>query len=132
MAASAMTLVVAQRLVRRICPHCLTTYEPDPLTMSTLENAGLGDLEFDVKEFRHGAGCVGCKGRGYSGRLAVLELMPMTPELRQLVAEGRPSMEIRQQALSQGLTTLWANGMAKVEQGKTTVEEILRVCVGED
>ncbi len=132
MAASALTLVVAQRLVRRNCPHCLTDYEPDSVTMSALESAGLGDLEIDVSEFRRGAGCVACKGRGYAGRLAVLELMSMTPELRHLVAEGRPAMEIRQQALTQGLTTLWANGMDKVQQGKTTVEEILRVCVGED
>ena len=94
--------------------------------------AGLGENKIDISEFRKGEGCVACKGRGYQGRLAVLELMSLTPELRSLIAGGRPAMEIRKQALTQGLTTLWANGMDKVAQGKTTVEEVLRVCVGED
>jgi type IV pilus assembly protein PilB len=132
MAASALTLVVAQRLVRKSCPHCLVSYEPDALTMHALQAAGLGENKIEVSEFRKGEGCVACKGRGYQGRLAVLELMSLTPELRSLIAEGRPAMEIRKQALTQGLTTLWANGMDKVAQGKTTVEEVLRVCVGED
>jgi len=132
MAASALTLVVAQRLVRKSCPHCLATYEPDALTMHALQAAGLGENKIEITEFRKGEGCVACKGRGYQGRIAVLELMSLTPELRGLIAEGRPAMEIRKQALTQGLTTLWANGMDKVAQGKTTVEEVLRVCVGED
>ncbi len=132
MAASALTLVVAQRLVRKSCPHCLVSYQPNELTMHTLQAAGLGENKVQVDEYRKGEGCVACKGRGYQGRLAVLELMSLTPELRTLIAAGRPSMEIRKQALTQGLTTLWANGMNKVAQGKTTVEEVLRVCVGED
>ena len=132
MAASALTLVAAQRLVRKACPHCLKQYTPEDSVMLALDSAGIGEDELKPEHFQKGAGCVACKGRGYKGRLAVLELMAMTPELRHLVAEKRSATEIRQQALIQDMTTLKANGLAKVRDGLTTVEEVLRVCVGEE
>lgn len=132
MAASALTLVAAQRLVRRACPHCLEIYEPDHSVLMALEAAGIAENDLSPEHYRRGKGCVACKGRGYQGRLAVLELMALSPELRQLVAAGRPAGEIRSQALAEGMITLKGNGLDKVREGLTTVEEILRVCVGDD
>ncbi len=80
--------MAAQRLVRKNCPHCLVEYEPDALTLDTIDAIDGGTLAHDIGDYRHGEGCVGCKGRGYSGRLAVLELMEITPTLRQLIADA--------------------------------------------
>ncbi|HPF36145.1 Flp pilus assembly complex ATPase component TadA [bacterium] len=132
MCASALTLVAAQRLVRRVCSHCQEVYEPDDAILLALESAGIGANDLAPDDYRRGRGCVACKGRGYQGRLAVLELMSMTPELRHLVAEARPATEIRQLALTQNMTTLKGNGLQKVREGQTTVEEVLRVCVSDE
>jgi type II secretory ATPase GspE/PulE/Tfp pilus assembly ATPase PilB-like protein len=132
MAASALTLVAAQRLVRRNCPHCLEEYEPEDLTLQSLDAIDGGDLARSIGVYHKGAGCVGCKGRGYAGRMAVLELMAITPDLRQMIAEGKPAMEIRKQALAEGMVTLRMSGLEKVQDKLTTVEEVLRVCVGEE
>lgn len=132
MAASALTLVAAQRLVRRLCTHCQEIYEPDDAILRALEAAGVGENDLSPEDYRRGVGCAACKNRGYQGRLAVLELMSMTPDLRTLVAEGRPAGEIRRLALTEGMTTLKGNGLQKVREGLTTVEEVLRVCMSED
>ena len=131
MAASAMTLVAAQRLVRRNCSHCLEEYEPKKEVLMAL------GLDADRDEgaapvYRRGAGCVACKGRGYQGRLAVIELLILSHDLRQLIANGRPAGEIRELAIKEGMRTLQTVGMEKVEAGLTSVEEVLRVCVSDD
>ncbi len=131
MTSSAMTLVAAQRLVRRSCPRCLEDYEPDREILMSL---GLVTDKGDEPpfQFRRGAGCLSCKGRGYKGRLAVIEMLVMTPELRSLVADGRPAEEIRATATSQGMRTLREVGLEKAAEGLTTAEEVLRVCMSED
>ncbi len=131
MAASAMTMVAAQRLVRRNCSHCLEEYQPEKEVLMALGlTADRDDGEPPV--YRRGAGCVACKGRGYSGRLAVIEKLILSTGLRQLVAEGRPAGEIRKLAVQEGMRTLQTVGMEKVAAGQTTVEEVLRVCVSDD
>ena len=131
MASGALTLVAAQRLVRRNCPHCIEDYEPDQKHLMSLGLAAEGD-DGSPRSFRRGAGCVTCKGRGYHGRLAVIEMMVMTPELRHLVAEGRPAEEIRKTAVAQGMRTLKQVGLDKAEAGLTTIEEVLRVCLSDE
>ncbi len=130
MAASALTLVAAQRLVRRSCPHCLQEYEPEGKTLMGL---GLTDEERGElpERFVRGVGCPACQGRGYKGRVAVIERLEMSPAIRELVAARRPAGEIRRQAISEGMTTLLHNGLTKVREGITTVEEVLRVCASE-
>ena len=131
MAASALTLVAAQRLVRRNCPHCTEEYEPDKEILMALGlPADTGDGE--TTRYMHGAGCVACKGRGYQGRVAVIEKLIMTPTLRQLVANGETASAIREQAVAEGMRPLQRVGMEKVHEGITTVEEVLRVCVSDE
>ncbi len=131
MTASALTLVAAQRLVRRNCPHCLEEYTPsDDVLMA------LGSAEPDaVEAWSHlvrGAGCAACKNRGFSGRVAIIERMVMTPELRQVIAENRSAADIRALATAQGMRTLRETGLAKARAGVTTVEEVLRVCLRDE
>ena len=130
MAASALTLVAAQRLVRRICPHCREEYRPDEKTIMGLGLSAEEETELP-ETFVRGAGCPQCQGRGYRGRLAVIERLELSPAIRELVAAGRTAGEIRRQAVAEGMTTLLRSGLAKVRAGETTVEEVLRVCVAD-
>jgi type IV pilus assembly protein PilB len=128
-AASALTLVCAQRLVRRNCQACLVEYDPPEEMLSALR------IEEERRKkicFRKGKGCAVCKERGYSGRVAIVEPLRMTSKIRALVAEGRPADEVRAQAMKEGLITLKESGIRKVAQGVTTVEEVLRVCLSDD
>jgi type IV pilus assembly protein PilB len=82
--------------------------------------------------FLRGSGCAACKGRGYSGRIAIVEMMSLSTGVRQFVAESRPAGEIRRLAIEQGMRTLRQAGWEKVRQGITTVDEVLRVCLSDD
>ncbi len=127
MAASALTVVAAQRLVRRTCPHCREEYRPAEETLLA--------LRVDPAEpgaYLRGSGCVLCRGHGYCGRVAVTEMMPVTPGIRELIAEGRTAAEIRRRAVAEGMKSLKESGMEKVRAGVTTAEEVLRVCLGDD
>lgn len=121
---SALTGVVAQRLVRKICPHCAQTFE-----MDRRELAGLGLVvpgEGPLK-LRHGKGCVKCRNTGYRGRTGIYEILAYTRELKQLTT-GKASLgDMRQTARKQGLRSLRENGIAKMLEGQTTYQEILRV-----
>lgn len=119
---SAVALVMAQRLVRTICPHCTQPYEPDPAQIRAL-----GQEELAGVEFVHGTGCKHCRGRGYLGRTAVFELLQMNPELGELVVNGASADALRQKAVEQGFVTLRGNAIRKVREGQTTVEEALGV-----
>jgi type IV pilus assembly protein PilB len=128
-AASAMTLVAAQRLVRRVCKFCAEPYEPpeEKLLPFGIHRSDLGDARF-----MKGVGCGECKDRGYRGRTALLELMPMDRELRDLVAERASADALRQVATDHGLRSLKKSGLAKALRGETTVEEVLRVCLEQE
>jgi type IV pilus assembly protein PilB len=129
MTASALTLVASQRLVRRICKQCTTQYEPEPELALAL---GLAPEAAKGGPYVRGVGCAACKGRGYQGRLAVVEVMSLSPRIRQLVAEKRPAGDIREAAIADGMLTLKENGLAKVAEGLTTLEEVLRVCLRDE
>ncbi|MDP6669876.1 MAG: GspE/PulE family protein [Candidatus Krumholzibacteria bacterium] len=126
MTASALSLVIAQRLLRRNCPHCLEDYTPSGEILSA---AGAPKGK---QGFQRGKGCPHCKERRFAGRVAIVEKLAITPEIRQMIAENRPASEIRSLAISQGMKTLKQNGMEKALRGETTPEEVLRVCLSEE
>jgi type IV pilus assembly protein PilB len=127
-AASALSLVVAQRLVRRLCKHCRFETKPDE---NALVGLGLATSRIKPQHYFDAKGCAECRGRKYSGRVAIFELLEIDSTLRDMIATRRPSQEIAEVATKRGMTTLRESGLRKVEAGTTTVEEVLRVCLQE-
>ena len=127
MAASSVQAIMAQRLVRAICTNCKEPYQI-PETM--LRVVGLTPAEVEGVTFYHGNGCSHCEGSGYHGRIAIFELMEMNAELRELVFRMAPTGELREKARAYGMLTLMEDGLRKVIQGITTIEEVLRVAGG--
>lgn len=125
-ASSALIGVVAQRLVRRLCPECR---EPVKLTKAMLADRGFKAEEVDARSIfgpKEG-GCEHCHGTGYSGRVGVFEIMPMDDELQRLFLAQAPAESIRAAALAAGMKTLRADGLDKVAQGITSLDEVARV-----
>ena len=118
--AASLLGVLAQRLVRRVCPHCATEHAPDPLTLKRLRL----DLDPSVR-VKVGHGCEHCNHTGYRGRLAIHELMVITPELEDAISENATSHSVREAALHNGMTTLRQDGLEKALTGLTTLEEVL-------
>ena len=119
---SAVNLVVAQRLVRRICKECKAQH-----TYTDLELKTLGDPEvLRHLTFMRGAGCEVCNGTGYKGRAGLYEVMALSPELRRCILRGGSVAEIRDLAVSEGMLTLRMDGMKKIERGVTTLEEVVK------
>lgn len=114
--------IVAQRLVRRICTSCATTYTPTDEELAFYEEAG-GKPR---KDFVHGAGCNLCAGTGFKGRVGVYELLRVTPELKRLIVGWATQEEIRRMAMSQGMRTLRQEGIALVTDDVTTISEVIR------
>jgi general secretion pathway protein E len=119
---SVLNGVLAQRLVRRICPACRAPDHPDPA-----ELLALGVTDATGVELFRGKGCDDCRGTGYRGRTGIYELFRITEEARSLVVRKAPGGEIRRYAVAQGMVTLREDAWAKACAGLTTVEEILRV-----
>jgi general secretion pathway protein E len=117
--------VLAQRLVRKICPDCRETYLPDPAVLALLT----GGRASSSRGFRfvRGAGCAGCRQTGFHGRTGIFELLPMTEELRSAMSREPNPTSLRVLARDQGMVTLREDGWKKVLAGITTVEEVLRV-----
>ncbi len=124
LAASALVGVLAQRLVRTICPHCRISYRPDETLLSELFDGEEGPAQ---ATFYKGRGCGHCMNVGYLGRTGIYELLEVTDPIRQLVTGNADASTLRQQALKMGMRPLRQAGLAKVLAGETTVEEILRV-----
>lgn len=117
--ASSVRLVMAQRLVRRICPECKTEYVPEQEVVAEL---GLQNQQ----TFYHGTGCEHCNGTGFKGRVALIELMPVSDILSELVVKQSGAHELKKQALADGMVTLRQSGVQKITEGVTTVEEVIR------
>jgi len=118
---SAISGVLAQRLVRKICPNCRETYAPDPT-----------DLPHDFKlesglEIYRGAGCRDCRGTGYRGRIGIYELLNIGDDLREMIVTRKSAGDILEAARAKGLELMREDGWAKVKEGITTVEEVTRV-----
>ncbi len=124
MVASSVIAVLAQRLVRTICPRCKVRYQPPA---SVIADAKLPPEMVAQAEFSRGKGCPYCGRSGYRGRLGIYELMLVNGKLRELMFKGASTKEIRIEAINNGMSTLYADGMLKVIRGITTFEEVYRV-----
>ncbi len=122
--ASSVIGVIAQRLVRKICPYCKEAYSPTPEELREL-----GIPEFKGKLYR-GKGCDKCMGTGYLGRTAIYEILLVDKYVRKLILEGKDAEDIKDAAVRNGMKTLRMDGAEKVKLGITTVEEVLRVTRG--
>jgi type IV pilus assembly protein PilB len=125
--ASAVNLVVAQRLVRRICKECKEEHK-----YTDVEIKALGDniAELQKLTFMKGAGCETCSGTGYKGRAGLYEVMSLTPELRRLILRGASVADMQEQAVADGMLTLRMDGMVKIQKGVTTLEEVIKETAG--
>ncbi len=122
--ASSLNGIVAQRLVRKVCPRCTEEHTPTPEVLSKL------NLPTDRKDYQfyHGKGCNYCGGSGYRGRIGIYEMLPLTPEIQEMLNQSVPGeAEIRNKAIQQGMRTLAEDGLAKAREGLTTPEELIRI-----
>jgi type II secretory ATPase GspE/PulE/Tfp pilus assembly ATPase PilB-like protein len=117
---SSLNLIIAQRLVRRICPKCKVEYVPAQELLDQLNLPKNASYKF----FR-GEGCVSCNGAGYSGRIGVFEFLVVSRDIRKLVLRNAPSLEILAQAEKEGMKTLRQSGISLALQGDTTIEQII-------
>jgi type IV pilus assembly protein PilB len=125
--ASAVNLVVAQRLVRRICKECKAEGQYTDAELSALGT----DLESLRRiKFMKGTGCEACSGTGYKGRAGLYEVMALTPELRRMILRNASVADIQEQAVKDGMLTLRMDGMKKIERGVTTLEEVVKETAG--
>ncbi|MDY6911789.1 MAG: ATPase, T2SS/T4P/T4SS family [Chloroflexota bacterium] len=119
---SSLVGIVSQRMVRRVCFHCQTPFEPSPEERSTYER----EMGEDPVVFYSGAGCNFCNNTGYLGRIGVFETLVISEEIRELVVSRASAGDIRKQALREGLVTMRHDGMQKVKEKITTPAEVLR------
>jgi type IV pilus assembly protein PilB len=125
---SAMSLVMAQRLVRRVCDRCREPYLPEPEELASLgEDAEL----LRGKHLMRGRGCMHCKQTGYSGRTALFEVLELNRAIRRMVLDGLNEDEIRKRALAAGFLTLRKAGIRKILDGATTIEEVRNATLGD-
>jgi type IV pilus assembly protein PilB len=121
--ASAVNLIGAQRLVRKLCVDCKENVE---IPAETLIEIGVPPDQVDGFQAMRGTGCRTCNNSGYKGRIAVYEIMPLTEELREFVLNGASTMELKREAIRQGMKTLRMSGLTKLAEGMTSMEEIVR------
>ncbi len=121
---SAMNGIVAQRLVRLICPQCMTAYTPDA---ALLAESGLTETDVSGFDFRMGKGCGHCRGTGYKGRKAIAEVLLLREEIRELIIARAPARALREAATRHGTVFLRETALALVRRGETTLQAINRV-----
>jgi type IV pilus assembly protein PilB len=121
---SALNCIMAQRLVRVICPNCK---KPKRYSLEELKEAGLDPAVWGTVTFAEGAGCLECSGTGYHGRTAICELLDLTDRIREMIVDRRPTSEIKRVACEEGMITLRESGLAKIRAGITSVKEINKV-----
>lgn len=127
--ASSLSLVVGQRIARRICPNCREEYQPDKTSLDEL-TAVLGKLlpkkKEEIKFFR-GKGCEQCNNTGYYGRVGIFEVLSVSEKIVKLILERAPAGEIEKQAVEEGMMTMLQDGYLRVIEGVSTMEEVVRV-----
>jgi type IV pilus assembly protein PilB len=121
---SSLNCILAQRLVRTICPFCKRPHKPDA---ALLEESGLEPARYGGHTFFRGEGCIQCAGTGYKGRSAISELLDLSDEIREMLIERRPSADIKKAAKKSGMSFLRESAVARTLTGQTTLEEINRV-----
>jgi type IV pilus assembly protein PilB len=121
--ASTLEAVLAQRLVRRLCPDCRRPYEPDD---AILRSAGLERAVLGGRPFHAAVGCPACHHTGFRGRLGIFELLRVDEPLRELITNGASLVELRQRAIARGMVPLREAGLAAILSGDTTLEEMMK------
>ncbi|CAD7769974.1 Type II secretion system protein E [Candidatus Methanoperedenaceae archaeon GB37] len=130
---ASLLLVVAQRLVRVLCPHCKVPFKPDKAIIKRIKTYFSSEaaemIELDRKDitFYKSVGCPECGHTGYLGRAGLFEIMEVTDSIRSLIIEGADTDHIRKEAIKEGMATMRLDGLNKVISGITTIEEVLRV-----
>lgn len=125
---SSLSLVMAQRLVRKVCSHCKTDYKP---TADELVDAGITPEEAAVIQFKHGIGCVHCDNTGYSGRTGIFEVLMVDAEIRKIIYDGGNQDLVREAALRKGMRTLHDSAIVKMKKGATTLREVIKLTIVE-
>ena len=125
---SAVILILAQRLARRVCAQCK---EEEKIPPAALVKAGFSEEEAKTVKCFRGRGCPTCNGTGFKGRVALYEVMPIKDEIKELILEGASTAEIKKAAIRLGMKTLRMSGLTKVAEGVTAIEEIMRVTFGD-
>jgi type II secretory ATPase GspE/PulE/Tfp pilus assembly ATPase PilB-like protein len=121
---SALNCILAQRLVRTVCEHCVRTVSyPDEILIAS----GMNPAEWRGFAFREGTGCIECGGTGYRGRTAIHELLDLTDPIRELILEKKPTSEIRKLAQREGMSFLRESALDRIRRGLTTLKEINKV-----
>ncbi len=121
---SSLNLIVAQRLARRICANCKEEVKISP---KALTDAGMKPERLKHAKPLKGKGCEDCNGTGFRGRVALYEVMPVKEEIKDLILRGGSAIEVKRDAIRIGMKTLRQSGLSKIEEGVTTLEEVLRV-----
>jgi type IV pilus assembly protein PilB len=121
---SALNCIMAQRLVRIVCPNCK---RPKKYSPEELAEAGLDPAVWSTITLVEGAGCLECSGTGFHGRTAICELLDLTDRIREMIVDRRPTSEIKRTAREEGMITLRESGLAKIRSGITTLKEINKV-----
>jgi type IV pilus assembly protein PilB len=126
--ASSLVLILAQRLGRRVCKDCKEPYAIDEAALTPYGHQPQGPGPATIYK---GKGCPTCNFTGMKGRVAIYEIMPVTPDVRDMILKGAVTADLRRVAQTNGMKTLRQAGLLKVLEGTTTVEEVLRVTVAE-
>jgi type IV pilus assembly protein PilB len=126
MVASALSMVVAQRLMRRICTDCAEEDLNAKKDKQSLIGMGFEEKELDDIKIMRGKGCPKCSGKGYKGRVAVYEIMTVTEEVKKAITAQVPEDQLRKTAIKEGMLTLRMEALQKVREGTTTVDEVLK------
>jgi type II secretory ATPase GspE/PulE/Tfp pilus assembly ATPase PilB-like protein len=121
---SALNCILAQRLVRKICPHCKVPFVPTP---QLIEESALTPEQVKGAAFWEGRGCIECNGTGFYGRMAITELLDLSDRIRGLILDRRPAAEIKKAAQAEGMSFLRESAIKKVFSGETTLREINKV-----
>ncbi|MDH4133765.1 MAG: ATPase, T2SS/T4P/T4SS family, partial [Gammaproteobacteria bacterium] len=121
---TALNCVMAQRLVRRLCPDCRGEMK---ISGEILEQSGLDPGKFLKQSWYEGKGCPQCNHTGYRGRSAITEFLLLSPRIRQMILDRRPADQLQKAAIAEGMTTLRQSALAKAIAGETTLKEINRV-----
>lgn len=126
---SAVNLITAQRLARRVCLDCK---EPEEIPIQALIDAGVSPEEASGYVCYRGSGCPKCNGTGFRGRVGFYQVMPMLEEIRELILNGANTSEIKRESMRLGIKTMRQSGLTKLKEGVTSFEEVLRVTVADD
>jgi type IV pilus assembly protein PilB len=121
--ASTLEAVLAQRLLRKLCVHCRTEYDPP---VDLLEQAGVSAADIRERRFFRPCGCLRCDRTGYRGRVGIFEWLQLSEEMRELVVERAPTLRLKQQATAAGMRTLRESALAAALAGETSLEEMMR------